>query len=41
MPKINWKETLTTAVIAIIAVVVVYPIVRPYAQKLPVVGKYL
>jgi hypothetical protein len=39
--KINWKETLITGLIAIVAVVFVYPLVRPYAQKLPLVGKYL
>jgi hypothetical protein len=39
--KINWKETIITGLIAIVAVVFVYPLVRPYAQKLPLVGKYL
>ena len=31
---------LITAAVAIVAVVVVYPIIRPYVQKVPVVGKF-
>ena len=32
---------LGTAVIAIVAVVYIYPLIRPHLQKLPVVGKWL
>jgi len=37
----EWKNYLVTGVIAIIAVVFVYPVVRPFAQRLPLIGKYL
>jgi hypothetical protein len=36
----NWKSILWTAGIAIIAVAVVYPLLRPTLQKIPLVGTY-
>ena len=39
MKNINWKGILITAGVAIVAVVFVYPMIRPYVQKLPVVGR--
>ena len=38
--KIDWKTILLTFVISIIAVVFIYPLVRPLLVKIPVVGKY-
>jgi len=40
MKNINWKGILITAGIAL-GVVLLYPKLRPYAQKLPVVGAWL
>jgi len=31
---------LITAGVAIVAVVVVYPLIRPYVQKIPLIGGY-
>ena len=39
--KLNWKEILVTGAIAIIAVVFVWPLVKPFAAKIPVIGKFV
>jgi len=38
--KIDWTEILITAVVAILAVKVVYPLVQPTLAKVPFVGNY-
>ena len=40
MKNINWKGIAITAAVSIVAVVVVYPLLRPYLQKVPAVGKF-
>ena len=40
MKNIDWKGILITALVAIVAVVFIYPLVRPFVQKIPVVGKW-
>ena len=40
MKNINWKGIAVTAGIAL-AVFLLYPMIRPFAQKLPVIGKWL
>ena len=36
----NWKSALTTAAITIVVSFVIYPRIRPYIQKIPVVGAF-
>lgn len=40
MKEINWKNIAVIAVVSILAVTLVYPMVKPWLQKLPVVGTY-
>jgi hypothetical protein len=39
--KLDWKSIAITAVVSIVAVVFVWPLVKPYAQKIPVLGGYI
>ena len=39
--KLDWKAILITAVVAIVAVVYVYPLAVPYLRKIPVLGKWI
>ena len=39
--KLDWKSFLITAVIAIVAVVYIYPLAVPYLRKIPVLGKWI
>ena len=39
--KINWKDLAITGAIAIVAVVFVWPMLKPFVAKIPVVGKYV
>jgi hypothetical protein len=40
MKNINWKGIAVTAGIAL-GVFLLYPMIRPFAQKIPVIGKWL
>ena len=39
--KLNWKEIAVTGLIAIVAVVFIWPLARPFVAKVPFVGKYV
>ena len=40
LKNINWKNIAVIAVVSVIAVAVVYPMIRGQLKKLPVVGSY-
>ena len=40
LKDINWKNILTIVVVGVVIVPIVYPMVKPLLNKLPVVGKY-
>lgn len=38
MKNINWKNIAVIAVVSLVTVVFVWPFLKPYAQKIPLIG---
>jgi hypothetical protein len=38
--KSTWKNYAITAVISLVTTVVIYPLIKPLLQKIPVIGSY-
>ena len=41
LKKINWPNVALIAGVALIVVLIVAPLVRPFAQKVPFLGKWV